>query len=1067
MSGAEFGLLGPLEVVVAGAGRRPPTGAERALLAVLLLNAGRLVPASTLMDALWGDDPPANAANALQGRVSRLRRSLADAGVPGDPLVTRRPGYLLDVDPDGVDVHRFTRLVTGARQLVARGAATDAAALYDEALGLWRGDPLADIDSGPWVRAETVRLTELWLSAVEDRTELRLAGGGHTHLVPELEDLTARHPLRERLHSQLMLALYRSGRQADALDAYRRLRRTLDDELGLQPSAELRALEQAILRQDASLTAPATTPATNGRPATGPGDEPRSNLPIRLTSFVGRHSELAELRDLLRRHRLVTLTGPGGAGKTSLAIEALADDHLGVRLVRLADVTEPARVPRAVADALGVPEGDGPVEQRLVGYLRDHDVVLLLDNCEHVVDAAAALAETLLTRCPGLRLVATSREPLAVPGEVQLAVPPLPTPPPEATPDDVAGYESVQLFVDRARAVLGPFRLDPETAPHVAEICRRLDGIPLAVELAAARVKTMPVHELADRLTDRFRLLTGGPRTAAARQRTLRATVDWSHQLLTPQQRTVFRRLSVFRGGWDVEAAERVCAGAGIDVVNLLAELVDRSLVVADRDTTGRLRMLETLRQYAGERLAEAAETDTVGAAHATHYAAIVERAEPQLRGPRQADWLAWLDTERDNVRAALDWCRRHGDTHPDLGLNLVGGLGWFWYFASNTDGHHDIAAVLASTASGSAGARAHALQGHSVAARPRSCIVHPNAACAASAEQSARLFDDAHRRALSTTLLAVEGISGHAVDASHRMLAAADDEFVGAGDEWGRALVLFVRLELSAAAGDLDAAAAHAESSLGLFRRLDDHWGVSAVQYHLGMALHRAGLVDRALDTYRAALAEARRAGPANTVQYVLANMGHAALLNLDADRAGQLFAEADAVARRLGAEGNPLAALGIGLLARLRGDLPDAARRLADALDGVTGSAGTDWAAIAGAGLGFVAEASGRLDAAEEHHRAAWELGLDAGRAGDAAVAVAIDGLACVAAARDDGSAAVALLARAARWRAERRRPAAPLERRDIDRAVDRVRSLLGADRYTAAFDAAYAAGTPAPPP
>jgi DNA-binding SARP family transcriptional activator len=552
----EFRILGPLELIVDGRVRTLPAGAERAVLELLLLNAGRVVPASTLVDALWGEDLPANAANALQGRISRLRKVLADAGLPQALVTTRRPGYLADVDPERVDAHRFIRLVQQARRRADQNASVEAISLYEEGLALWRGDPLAEFSGEEWARAEINRLTALRMAAIEERNELRLVLGQHAELVAELEEVTARYPVQERLHGQLMLALYRSGRQADALAAYQRLRQTLDVELGLEPSAELRTLEQAILRQDAKLSPPARV-----RPAA------QHNLPARLTSFVGRGRELDEVADLLRQNRLLTLTGPGGAGKTSLAIEAAAriTDRYGdgVWLIRLAGVTDPARVPQTFADTLGVPDGSGTVEDRLVRFLCERTCLLLVDNCEHVIDASAVLLERLLVACDQLRVLATSREPLAVPGEVQLTIPPLDTPPADAAPQEMPAYDAMRLFVDRARAVLPAFRLDAATAGPVAEVCRHLDGIPLAIELAAARVKTLAIGEIAARLDDRFQLLTAGPRTAEARQRTLRATVQWSHQLLTEPERVLFRRLAVFRGGWSAAAAERVCEGSG------------------------------------------------------------------------------------------------------------------------------------------------------------------------------------------------------------------------------------------------------------------------------------------------------------------------------------------------------------------------------------------------------------------------------------------------------------------------------------------------------------------------
>src|SRR5215207_2015980 len=506
-------------MVVDGEPRSLSSPGEKAVLALLLLAAGRVLTRETLVDALWREDPPANPANALQGRISRLRHALEGIGVPGTLVAAQGPGYSATVDREQVDAHRFARLVQQARASVGNPRA--ASGLYGEALDLWQGPALADFATEPWAAGETARLEELRLAAVEERIDLALNSGRHTDLVDELETLATANPLRERLHAQLMLALYRSGRQADALAAYRRLQATLDDELGLDPSEELRDLEQAILRQDPRLRAPARELPTT-----------LTNLPIRVTSFVGREGDRAQLAALLGEHRLVSLTGPGGAGKTSLAVQVATDtaDQFpdGVWMVRLAGVGDPETVTEVVAESIGAQRPAGAVLESLVGYLRDRSALVVLDNCEHLVQACAELAERLITSGPQLRILATSREPLRVPGEVQVAVPPLAMPPPHADLDSVRDYSAVRLFLDRATAVNPALRLDPDAAEHIGRICRQLDGLPLALELAAARAATLPLAELAVRLDDRFRLLTGGARTAEARQKTLRATVDWS-----------------------------------------------------------------------------------------------------------------------------------------------------------------------------------------------------------------------------------------------------------------------------------------------------------------------------------------------------------------------------------------------------------------------------------------------------------------------------------------------------------------------------------------------------------
>jgi predicted ATPase/DNA-binding SARP family transcriptional activator len=1032
----QFRLLGPLQLVVDGDTRSLSSPGEKAVLALLLLAAGRVLTRETLVDALWGDDLPANPANALQGRVSRLRHALEGIGVPGTLVAAQGPGYVASVDREQVDAHRFARLVQQAR--ASAGSPRAASGLYTEALDLWRGPALADFSTEPWAAGEAARLEELRLAAIEERVDLDLNSGRHTDLVDELETLATANPLRERLHAQLMLALYRSGRQADALAAFRRLQGTLDDELGLDPSEELRDLEQGILRQDPRLRAPARELPTT-----------LTNLPVRVTSFVGREGERAQLATLLAEHRLVSLTGPGGAGKTSLAVQVAADtaDRFpdGVWMVRLAGVVDPATVTEVVAESVGAQRPAGAVLASLVGYLRDRSALVVLDNCEHLAQACAELAERLITSGPHLRILVTSREPLRVPGEVQVAVPPLAVPPPHADHDSVRDYSAVRLFLDRATAVNPALRLDPDAAEDVGRICRQLDGLPLALELAAARAATLPLAELAARLDHRFRLLTGGARTAEARQKTLRATVDWSHQLLTDPEKVLFRRLSVFRGGWTIEAAEAVTTDDALpadDVLDLLGELVSRSLVYADTDeVTGRFRMLETLREYAAERSDDAGESEWLAANHARYYTGLAENGQLGLRGAGQTRWLQALRHERSNIDAALLWCRSHVDTDPDIGLRLVAAMGWFWYFTSNQHALGHIDSMLVDSPRASAGSRARAVQARSVVARPGSCIVHPSPLCAESAEQSLEDLDDVgdqHAAAYSRALLAVEGIAGRTDPDPAQLLAAARKAFGEAGDRWGHALTLFVEMELQFTAGRFEEGRGAFTEALELFRQLNDHWGISAVQYHYGKALHQAGLHDEALEVYRSALSEGR-IGLTNTVQYALANLGNISLLIGDLDGADAYFTSAHAVARELGADASTLALLGQADLARLRGDSAQARDNYSAALSRIAETETPDWAAIAQNGLGRLDLEHGDLDAAHSRHTRAWRLVSTGAEPTHRAAAAALEGLAAVAAARGEQRAAGELLSTAATWRQERGWSASPLELRDLEPAAE----------------------------
>jgi predicted ATPase/DNA-binding SARP family transcriptional activator len=724
----QISLLGPLEVRADSGAPAEVGGARlRTLLILLAMDAGRVATTQRLIDGVWGDAPPVGAANALQALVSRLRRA-----VPELPVESQPTGYRLAVPPEQVDATRFERLAGAGRAALPHDPAT-AAQLLREALALWRGPALADVADADFARAPAARLAELRLSAVEDRieAELRLGAGG-ADVLAELEELVAEHPLRERLVGLLVRALYAAGRPAEALGAYERARTALADQLGVDPSPALAALHLAVLRGDPDL-APAAPP----RPDTAP----RTNLRAALTSFVGRDEDVFRVGKLVTESRLTTLTGPGGAGKTRLAVESARNllDQMpdGVWLVELAPVADGAELPSSVLTALGLreqallaprrrtlgpadlneargagePRGVGPKGwgvgeslDRLVGALADKRLLLVLDNCEHLVEAAAATVDRLLGACPGVRVLATSREPLRITGESLWPVEPLAMPPEDAPASEVSCYPSVRLFADRATAARPSFAIDERTVAPVVRICRALDGMPLAIELAAARLRSMTAEQLATRLDDRFRLLTGGSRTALPRHQTLRAVVDWSWELLDEAERALLRRLAVFAGGATVEAAEQVCASDGVtaaDVFDLLTALADKSLlVVAGGQPAPRYRMLETIRAYGLERLAEAGEQDRVRRAHLEHFLAMAEQAEPHLRREEQVYWLARLTEDLDNLHAALRSAIASGDA---LGATrLVNAMGFYWWLSGRrAEGTELATEVLAMPAEG------------------------------------------------------------------------------------------------------------------------------------------------------------------------------------------------------------------------------------------------------------------------------------------------------------------------------------------------------------------------------
>jgi len=1044
-------LLGPFEMV-GDSGPVYLTGrGERALVTLLGLSPGRVVADTTLIEQLWSDgDQPVDPVNALQTRVSKARRALAASG-SGELLTRRGAGYRLDVDPAGVDVHRFTASIDRARRA---GAADEAIRLYDAALAKWRAGPFMEFAGEPWAAVETTRLVELRLAAIAERAERMLTLGRYEELVADLEPVVAGAPTRERLVGQLMTGLFNAGRQSDALEVYARTRQVLADELGVDPSRELRGLMEQILRQDTAITPAAA--AARIVPQSDPDGGVPGNLPLRLTSFVGRDGDLDRVLEALRGARLVTLAGPGGAGKTSLGVEAarragpgFAD---GVWLVRLAPVTEPEMLIHAFADGLGLSIEGGTVAHRprdvLVGRLTGRDMLIVLDNCEHLIEPVASLVQAILERCPNVRILATSREALAVPGEVQLAVAPLPVPSEQTPSERVPEFSAARLFLDRAAAVRPDLTADGPALDAVAVICRRLDGIPLALELAAARLAGLQPLELADRVRDRFAVLTSGDRTAEARQRTLRSAVDWSHDLLTQQERVLFRRLAVFRGGWTLTAAEAVVTDTELPaqrVLELLERLVRQSLVVLDQaGGHTRYRMLETLRQYATGRLADAGEAAAMDAAHAGFFLATGEQAETGLRGSSQARWLAVLRTEHANLRAALNWLVVT-DGQIDQAQRLAGSLGLYWHLGRHLEGREVLRRVIA-LPGGSPHSRARALQAVSLVERPRACIVHPSAQCAAAARESLNIFrmvGDRGRAAFSELLLAVQGISGGAHPDADAALEHADNEFAALGDDWGRAVAAFVRMEKLTYHADLASVRAAAADATTRFRALKDGWGLSAVLYHFGWALTRFGVPADAVPVLQEAIDVASAAGVYNTAQWATADLGLALLGLGRVDEAAAYFTRAGTARDEVGDDaGTILHTYGQAVLAATRGDHPAARALFVRAHDGFQR---LGVAAPTGLALAGIAAADEHLDdtgAARDGYQRLLEHAESSGEMG--LMAAALEGLARAALTNGEPARAAELLARAAAVRDTYDRPATPSESEAVTvtaAAVDRA--------------------------
>jgi predicted ATPase/DNA-binding SARP family transcriptional activator len=1032
------------------------------LLALLVLNLGRVTPAERLIDELWGKAAPREPANALQVAVFKLRQVLG-----GDLIETRAPGYLLDVASESVDAHRFERFVAEGRRALAEGRTDAAIGDFDRALAEWRGDALAEFGDVRTPSAAASRLEELRAAVVEDRFAALLAAGHAAELVPELDVAIAAAPLREGLRSQLMLALYRSGRQADALRAFRDARRVLIDEVGVEPGTDLRRLEAAILAQDPSLDAASVArPAPVSPPPTTP-----TNIRTPLTSFVGRQRDVETVGELLNGNRLVTLVGAGGCGKTRLATElamaATPGFPGGVWFVPLETLGAGGDVPVATAAALGLSTADTAgqpalattgIVDRVRGLLTDRTALMVLDNCEHVIDAAARLADDLLSAAPGLHVLATSREALRIPGETVWSVPPL----------DVD--DAVALFTERARAAAPEFELSDHGRMVVGELCRRLDGMPLAVELIAARARVFTVDQLAERLDDRFRLLTGGARTALPRQQTLRAVTDWSYDLLFNDERAVFERLSVFAGGCTLEAAESVCADADIptaEVGDVIGRLVDKSLVVADG--SGRYRLLLTFIHYGHERLAEREGGETVRDRHAAFFRELGVASYGHMRrrgGPSHSWWLASLTTELDNIRAALEWSIACQD-----GLSaqlLAGHMGWYWWQSGRiVEGYDWLERALGCASPTPAAARAPVV---TWAARLGVQLGH-TARATELASEAVRLSTEANDHIMlgmawnvAAQLDLLEGRTDQALvhlDAAEQATAMNDDP-------WSRGIAALVRSQSASMRSDHEEAHQQAIVAIETFRLLGDVSTLVAVLDQYSRMLVAADREEEA----RAALSEARDLSEEHGLRGWLATtstrLGVLVRTTGDLARAAALHRAAIDLARELALPTVEIDGLdGLGVVQRRRGDFEDArhchtaARALADRVGHTLSFDGSgdlaDAAAFSTVQLGYVAEQVGDLDEAWRCHDEA--LSLARRRGNDHAVALAVEGLAGVAAADGDGELAATLLGQARRLRLAVGTPMHGDDDVDRERAEMCARGQLGDDGYQRAHDAGLA--------
>ena len=1022
-------MLGSFEVrtddgVLAGV----PGARLRGLLIALALEPGHAVPKATLVDWIWGERPPSDAANALQRLVSRLRKALPEGLVEG-----QTDGYRLRVEPDAVDAVRFERLVGQARN----DEDPRRVRLLREALALWRGAAMQGVglqDSAAFDAAVT-RLEGLRLTAMEDRFDAEVSLGHGVELVAELTDLVAAHPVRERLVAALMRALVATGRDAEALLVYQRTREALAGALGVDPSPELSALHVALLRGEL-----------------GRREENRkTNLRAELTRFVGKDADVAAVRELIAEHRLTTVIGPGGSGKTRLATETartlLGDLPDGAWLVELAAIGADGDVAQSTLAALGLRDallGGAPNAEpmdRLIAAIRQRETLVILDNCEHVIESAASFAHRVLGECQRLRILATSREPLGITGEALWLVEPLALPAEDADPGEIESSQAVQLLRDRAGAVRKDLATDARTLSNMARVCRALDGMPLAIELAAARLRTMSLDQLASRLDDRFRLLTGGSRTALPQHRTLRAVVDWSWELLTDAERMVLRRLAVFSGGASLGAAEQVCCGDSVErgeVLELLTALTEKSLLLTEGDSAPRYRMLDTIKEYARDRLAEAGESDLARHAHLAYFTGLAETAEPHLRRAEQLEWLATLEVEHDNIGSAMRGAIAAGEAHG--AMRLAAGAGWYWWLSGHkAEGNELITA--ATTIPGEVA--------DDILATVYALIVHFVSSGRGDQYQAAEWIHKAYR--FSQRSHCRHPLMGFVVPLE-RMLQAPDaflpafEPLLDDEDPWARALARLLlgkmRIMLGQDGRDADA---YLEMALAEFRAIGERWGISFALTELADRIAVRGEFAGACEYYEQAIMVVTEVGAIEDVIRMRSRQAQLFWLLGDEDSSAAAIAEAQRCAERV-TWPDALAELALSKaeLARWGGNAEEAYQQLGVATTMLGDEAErADIRAVTHDLLGYLAD---DLSEAREHRVAAFQAASEAGHA--PLIAQVLVGIADLALRGERYGQAARLLAASAGVRGlpDRSQP-------DVARIEQATRHRLGEARFAEA--------------
>jgi predicted ATPase/DNA-binding SARP family transcriptional activator len=878
MGKLEVRLLGPFEVVADGSPVDVPGAKRQALVACLALRSGRVVATDTLVEALWDGDLPAAPRNAVQHHVVRLRRALGE-----DTIRLAADGYALDGAV--VDAIWFEELLAAARGALRAGDAREAADTIAHALALWRGPALLGLPRSAWATAEAGRLDSLRLDALEEHFEALLALGEHGELAGAIRAALEESPFRERMWGQLMLTLYRSGRQADALEVFQEARRMLSEQLALEPGPALRRLQEAILSHDPEIAPVPLAPRRRG------------NLPASSSSFIGREDELGRVVELVREHRLVTLTGPPGVGKSRLALEAaraLESEHRGGAWhVGLANAANADDVVRLVAQSLDVRGGD-PLA-RILARLRDSDAILVVDSCEHLLEEIVRVVSSILAECPDVRVLATSREVLRVSGEVRVVVDPLGLPDAEARDAGVA--PAVELFVARARAARPGFEPTDEDAWLAAETCRLVDGLPLAIELAAARVNVLGLAEILALVSRRLELLHERPASDASRA-ALGTLVEWSYDLLHADEKTLLHHVAVHRGGAPLPALVEAGAAHGLDemtVVELLGTLVDKSIVTVSFPSAGaRYDLLDTVRGYALERLAEGGSLAAARNAHAEYFAALADAAHTALRGQGWRAWVERLELERDNLWAALTFA------HDASDAGIAGRLGTLaWYFALAervSEGRRFVGLARAAASEDAPAPLRLELTAFwcYFATEELDLSAAIEAAGVALAATGPQPPQSALVEATLALALAESGDVERAVVLAERAYARLEET----GDDWGIAASSLLRAQVAAHAGDVSTVASAAAEAY----RHADAIGFDAFQ--VPATLHAAWVADRqgdrsgAGEAYQRAFALAGDAGFADHAAFALAGLGWNAFARGDLREAEELERRALAAA-------------------------------------------------------------------------------------------------------------------------------------------------------------------------